>query len=144
MPLDTKNFIIKSQTKLKIKVRTRTNKLLDSKIKIPTIHTDPYPNPDIMETRSITVPILTPNGNASKDEDNSDNELPDKIISELYGDVISMIMDNDKKLVILNLNHELNSGEITIKEYRIEMFKLKTKVTDMVKKIDGLRESIKE
>ena len=107
-----------------------------------SIHADP--DPDRMKTRSIAIPTLVPNGKSSTDKDTLDNEKTNKTISELYGDDISMIMDNDKKLVIQNLKHKLNSEDITIEEYRIKIFKLKTKVTDMVKKIDGLRGIIKE
>ena len=55
-----------------------------------------------------------------------------------------MIIDNKEKVVIPELEYKLKSGDITIEKYIIEIFKLKTKVPDMVKKIDGLRESVKE
>ena len=83
---------------------------------MPSIYADP--DLDRMKSKSIAIPTLVPNAKALKDEDTSDNDQSNKIISELYGNVIS-IMDNDKKVVITSLKHKLNSGDIIIEEYII-------------------------
>ena len=55
-----------------------------------------------------------------------------------------MIVDNDEKVIIPKLREELKSGEISPEKSKVEIYKLKDKVSDLFKSIDDMKYLIKE
>ena len=87
-------------------------------------------DPNRMTTRSTAR--LSPNGKSSNERLN------------YYEKELNYIVDNDEHVIIPKLKEELKSGDITPEEYKVEIYKLKDKVSDLFKSIDEMKDLIKD
>ena len=83
-----------------------------------------------MTTRSAA--ILSPNGKSSNETLN------------IYERELHIIVDNDEKNIIPKLREELKSGETSPEKFKVEIYKLKDKVSNLFKSIDDMKDLIKE